>query len=69
MKDEKTVEKSQDPGGPEGRTSGRSSTGTNGALRPRADEIFIKKFGFDPDPVYKAGLIAEFIPGRVAAAT
>ncbi len=22
------------------------------ALRPRADEIFIKKYGYDPDPVY-----------------
>ncbi len=31
------------------------------ALRPRADEIFIKKYGYDPDPVYQSGLVAEFM--------
>ena len=31
------------------------------ALRPRADEIFIKKYGYDPDPVYASGLVAEFM--------
>jgi formate C-acetyltransferase len=60
MKAEKTVEKSKTP---EDRKANEWALEywDKWALRPRADEIFIKKFGFDPDPVYKAGLIAEFM--------
>ena len=31
------------------------------ALRPRVDEIFIRKYGYDPDVAYQAGLVAEFM--------
>ncbi len=60
MKAEKTVEKSKTP---EDRKANQWALEywDKWALRPRADEIFIKKYGFDPDPVYKAGLIAEFM--------
>ena len=60
MKQEKTVEKSKTP---EDRKANQWALEywDKWALRPRADEIFIKKYGFDPDPVYKAGLIAEFM--------
>ena len=60
MKEEKTVEKSKTP---EDRKANQWALDywDKWALRPRADEIFIKKYGFDPDPVYKAGLIAEFM--------
>ena len=60
MKEEKTVEKSKTP---EDRKANQWALEywDKWALRPRADEIFIKKYGFDPDPVYKAGLIAEFM--------
>ena len=30
------------------------------SMRPRVLEIFEKRYGFDPRPVYQAGLIAEF---------
>ncbi len=60
MKAEKTVEKSKTP---EDRKANQWALEywDKWALRPRADEIFIKKYGFDPDPVYKSGLIAEFM--------
>lgn len=60
MKQEKTVEKSKTP---EDRKANEWALAywDKWALRPRADEVFIKKYGFDPDPVYKAGLIAEFM--------
>ena len=60
MKEEKTVEKSKTP---EDRKANQWALEywDKWALRPRADEIFIKKYGFDPDPVYKSGLVAEFM--------
>lgn len=60
MKDEKTVENSKTP---EERKANQWALEhwDKWALRPRADEIFIKKYGYDPDPVYKAGLVAEFM--------
>ena len=60
MKEEKTVEKSKTP---EDRKANQWALEywDKWALRPRADEIFIKKYGYDPDPVYQAGLVAEFM--------
>ena len=60
MKEENTVENSKTP---EDRKANQWALEywDKWALRPRADEIFIKKYGFDPDPVYKSGLIAEFM--------
>ena len=60
MKEEKTVENSKTP---EDRKANQWALEywDKWALRPRADEIFIKKYGFDPDPVYQAGLMAEFM--------
>ena len=60
MKEEDTVEKSKTP---EDRKANEWSLKywDKHALRPRVDEIFIKKYGYDPDPSYKAGLIAEFM--------
>ena len=60
MKEEKTVEKSKTP---EDRKANEWALEywDKWALRPRADEIFIKKYGFDPDPVYQSGLVAEFM--------
>jgi pyruvate formate-lyase/glycerol dehydratase family glycyl radical enzyme len=60
MKEEQTVEKSKTP---EDRKANQWALEywSKWALRPRADEIFIRKYGFDPDPVYKSGLIAEFM--------
>ena len=59
MKEENTVEKSKTP---EDRKANKWALEywDKRALRPRADEIFIKKYGYDPDPAYEAGLIAEF---------
>jgi formate C-acetyltransferase len=60
MKEEKTVEKSKTP---EDRKANAWALDywDKRALRPRADEIFIKKYGYDPSPVYKTGLVAEFM--------
>ena len=60
MKAEKTVEKSKTP---EERKANQWALEYWGkwALRPRADEAFIIKYGFDPDPVYKSGLVTEFL--------
>ncbi len=60
MKQEKTVENSKTP---EDRKANQWALEywDKWALRPRADEIFIKKYCFDPDPIYKSGLIAEFM--------
>jgi trans-4-hydroxy-L-proline dehydratase len=60
MKEEQTVEKSKTP---EDRKANEWSLKywDKHALRPRVDEIFIKKYGYNPDPSYKAGLIAEFM--------
>jgi trans-4-hydroxy-L-proline dehydratase len=60
MKEEKTVEKSKTP---EDRKANQWALEywDKWALRPRADEIFIKKYGYDPDPIYQAGLVAEFM--------
>ena len=59
MKEEKTVEKSKTP---EDRKANQWALDywDKRSLKPRSDEIFIKKFGFDPNPSFKAGLIAEF---------
>ena len=60
MKEEKTVENSKTP---EDRKANQWALEywDKRALRPRADEVFIKKYGYDPDPVYQAGLVAEFM--------
>jgi len=60
MKEEDTIEQSKTP---EDRKANQWAFDYWGkhALRPRVDEIFIKKYGFDPDPSYKSGLIAEFM--------
>jgi pyruvate-formate lyase len=60
MKEEGTVEKSKTP---EDRKANEWSLKywDKHALRPRVDEIFIKKYGYDPDPTFKSGLIAEFM--------
>ena len=60
MKAEKTVEKSKTPEEKKANQWALDHWG-KWALRPRADEIFITKYGFDPDPVYKAGLVTEFL--------
>ena len=59
MKEEKTVEKSKTP---EDREANQWALDywDKRSLKPRSDEIFIKKYGFDPNPSFKAGLIAEF---------
>ena len=59
MKEENTVEKSKTP---EDRKANQWALEywDKRALKPRSDEIFIKKYGFDPNPSFKAGLIAEF---------
>ena len=59
MKEEKTVEKSKTP---EDRKANQWALDywDKRSLKPRSDEIFIKKYGFDPNPSFKAGLIAEF---------
>jgi pyruvate formate-lyase/glycerol dehydratase family glycyl radical enzyme len=60
MKEEKTIEKSKTP---EDKKANQWALAywDKHALRPRVDEIFIKKYGYDPDPVYQAGLVAEFM--------
>jgi formate C-acetyltransferase len=60
MKEEQTVEKSKTP---EDRKANQWALEywEKWALRPRADEIFIRKYGYDPAPVYQAGLVAEFM--------
>ena len=60
MKAEGTVEKSKTP---EEKKANQWALDYWGkwALRPRADEAFIIKYGFDPDPVYKSGLVTEFL--------
>jgi len=60
MKAEGTVEKSKTPEEKKANQWALDHWG-KWALRPRADEIFITKYGFDPDPVYKAGLVTEFL--------
>jgi formate C-acetyltransferase len=59
MKEEKTVEKSKTP---EDRNANEWALKywEKRSLRPRTLEIFEKRYGFDPMPVYQAGLIAEF---------
>ncbi len=59
MKEEKTVEKSKTP---EDRKANEWALKywEKHAMRPRVLEIFEKRYGFDPRPVYQAGLIAEF---------
>jgi formate C-acetyltransferase len=59
MKEEKTVEKSKTP---EDRKANEwvLNYWDKRAMRPRVLEIFEKRYGFDPRPVYQAGLIAEF---------
>ena len=60
MKEEKTIEKSKTP---EDKKANQWAFDywDKHALRPRVDEIFIKKYGYDPDPIYRAGLVAEFM--------
>ncbi|MBK9332642.1 MAG: hypothetical protein IPM96_09660 [Ignavibacteria bacterium] len=52
MKEENTVENSVNE---EGRKANEWALEywDKWALRPRAEEIFIKKYGYDPDPVYQ----------------
>jgi pyruvate formate-lyase/glycerol dehydratase family glycyl radical enzyme len=59
MKEEKTVEKSKTL---EDRKANEWALNywEKRAMRPRVLEIFEKRYGFDPKPVYQAGLIAEF---------
>jgi len=60
MKEEKTIEKSKTPEDKKANQWALTYWDKH-ALRPRVDEIFIKKYGYDPDPVYQAGLVAEFM--------
>ncbi|MFC2029983.1 pyruvate formate lyase family protein [Chloroflexota bacterium] len=59
MKEENTVEKSKTP---EDRKANEWALNywDKRSLRPRTLEIFEKRYGFDPRPVYNAGLIVEF---------
>jgi len=59
MKEEKTVEQSKTP---EDRKANEwvLKYWDKRSMRPRVLEIFEKRYGFDPRPVYQAGLIAEF---------
>ena len=59
MKEEKTVEKSKTP---EDRKAYQWALEywDKRALKPRSDEIFVKKYGYDANASFKAGLIAEF---------
>jgi len=59
MKEENTIEKSKTP---EDRKANQWALDywEKRSLRPRTLEIFEKRYGFDPRPVYDAGLIAEF---------
>ncbi len=59
MKEENTVEKSKTP---EDRKANEwvIKYWEKRSMRPRVLEIFEKRYGFDPRPVYQAGLIAEF---------
>ncbi|MGA7829257.1 MAG: pyruvate formate lyase family protein, partial [Geobacteraceae bacterium] len=60
MKEEKTVEKSKTP---EDRKANQWALDywDKRSLKPRCDEIFVKKYGYDPNPSFKAGLVAEFV--------
>jgi formate C-acetyltransferase len=59
MKEENTVEKSENP---EDRKANQWALDywDKRALKPRSDEIFIKKYGYDANQSFQAGLIAEF---------
>ena len=59
MKAENTVEKSKTP---EDKAANQWALDywDKRSLKPRTDEIFIRKYGFDPNPCFQAGLIAEF---------
>jgi formate C-acetyltransferase len=59
MKAENTVERSKTP---EDRKANEWALDywDKRSLKPRSDEIFIRKYGFDPNPSFQAGLIAEF---------
>jgi formate C-acetyltransferase len=59
MKEEGTVEKSKTP---EDRAANEwvIKYWEKRSMRPRVLEIFEKRYGFDPRPVYQAGLIADF---------
>jgi formate C-acetyltransferase len=59
MKEEGTVEKSKTP---EDRKANEwvIKYWEKRSMRPRVLEIFEKRYGFDPRPVYQAGLIADF---------
>jgi formate C-acetyltransferase len=59
MKEENTVEKSKTP---EDRKANEwvIKYWEKRSMRPRVLEIFEKRYGFDPRPVYQAGLIADF---------
>jgi pyruvate formate-lyase/glycerol dehydratase family glycyl radical enzyme len=59
MKEEKTVEKSKTPEDRKANEWAVKYWDTR-SLKPRTLEIFEKRYGFDPKPVYEAGLIAEF---------
>ncbi|MEN8132564.1 MAG: pyruvate formate lyase family protein [Pseudomonadota bacterium] len=59
MKEENTVEKSKTQEDREANQWALDYWDTR-SLKPRSDEIFIKKYGFDPNPSFQAGLIAEF---------
>jgi pyruvate-formate lyase len=59
MKEENTVEKSKTP---EDRKANEWALEywDKRSLKPRSDEIFIRKYGYDPNLSFKAGLVAEF---------
>ena len=59
MKEEKTVENSKTP---EDRKANQWALDywDKRSLKPRSDEIFTKKYGYDPTASFKAGLVAEF---------
>ncbi|MEN8132120.1 MAG: pyruvate formate lyase family protein, partial [Pseudomonadota bacterium] len=59
MKEENTVENSKTP---EEREANQWALDywDKRSLKPRSDEIFIKKYGYDPNYSFKSGLVAEF---------
>jgi trans-4-hydroxy-L-proline dehydratase len=59
MKEENTVEKSKTPEDKKANEWALKYWDKR-SMRPRVLEIFEKRYGFDPRPVYQAGLIAEF---------
>ena len=59
MKEEKTIEKSPTPEDRKANEWALEYWGRR-AMKPRTAEIFKKRFGYDANPTYEAGLIAAF---------